>query len=276
MRPVNLIPREERRGERAPLRVGKLAYVLVGGLVVALIAVTATVLVGNQVKDREAELASLEQQELAATQQAEALAPYAEFASMSQARIATVTSLAQSRFDWERVFRELALVLPDDVWLTSLTGAVGGAAGSGDGAAAVDAAIAGHSLAISGCAEGHESVAGFLEALKDIDGVTRVGLVKSALPEDSTSGGGSAGGGSDGGGECQTRDFIAGFDAVVAFDSAASVSAGAATTPVAPETPTEQSEIADAQAEQQTARDSTSQHAGDAQAAANLVPGVAR
>jgi Tfp pilus assembly protein PilN len=275
MRPVNLIPREERRGERAPLRVGKLSYVLVGGLVVALVAVTATVLVGNQVKDREAELASLEQQELAATQQAEALAPYAEFASMSQARIATVTSLAQSRFDWERVFRELALVLPDDVWLTSLAGAVGGAAGSGEGSGVAGSSIAGPSLAISGCGEGHESVAGFLEALKDIDGVTRVGLVKSALPEDSTSGGGS-GGGSDGGGECQTRDFIAGFDAVVAFDSAASVSAGAATTPVAPETPTEQSEIADAQAEQQTARDSTSQQAGDAQAAANLVPGVAR
>ena len=32
--------------------------------------------------------------------------------------MATVTSLADSRFDWERVMRELSLVLPADVWLT--------------------------------------------------------------------------------------------------------------------------------------------------------------
>ena len=31
-----------------------------------------------------------------------------------------MTSLADSRFDWERVMRELALILPGDVWLTSL------------------------------------------------------------------------------------------------------------------------------------------------------------
>ena len=31
---------------------------------------------------------------------------------MSEQRVATVTSLADSRFDWERVMRELALILP--------------------------------------------------------------------------------------------------------------------------------------------------------------------
>ena len=35
MRPVNLIPPEDRRGEQAPLRTGPLAYVLVGALVAA-------------------------------------------------------------------------------------------------------------------------------------------------------------------------------------------------------------------------------------------------
>ena len=34
------------------------------------------------------------------------------------------TSLAQSRFDWERVLRELAIVIPEDVWLTNLTATV--------------------------------------------------------------------------------------------------------------------------------------------------------
>ena len=33
MRPVNLIPPEDRRGQHAPLRTGPLAYILVGALV---------------------------------------------------------------------------------------------------------------------------------------------------------------------------------------------------------------------------------------------------
>ncbi len=43
---------------------------------------------------------------------------------MRDARVETVTSLAQSRFDWERVMRELSLVLPGTVWLTNVTGTV--------------------------------------------------------------------------------------------------------------------------------------------------------
>ena len=60
MRPVNLIPAEERRGERAPLRSGPLAYIVVGALVAALLGVTALVLTGNQIADRKAEVAQLE------------------------------------------------------------------------------------------------------------------------------------------------------------------------------------------------------------------------
>jgi hypothetical protein len=64
-------------------------------------------------------------------------------------------------------------------------------------------------------------VAGFVTALKDIDGVTRVGVQSSELGEQEE-GAGSTGGasGSEGGGDCQTRDFIAAFDIVVAFDAA--------------------------------------------------------
>ena len=38
MRPVNLIPIEQRHGERAPMRGGPLAYVVIGALVAALSA----------------------------------------------------------------------------------------------------------------------------------------------------------------------------------------------------------------------------------------------
>ncbi len=60
MRPVNLIPSDQRRGENAPLRTGPLPYVLVGALVLVLVGVTALVLTGNQISEREDEVATAE------------------------------------------------------------------------------------------------------------------------------------------------------------------------------------------------------------------------
>jgi hypothetical protein len=65
-------------------------------------------------------------------------------------------------------------------------------------------------------------VAGFVTALKDIDGVTRVGVQSSELGEEdetmaSTEVGAATGSSGD---ECRTREFIAKFAIVVAFDAA--------------------------------------------------------
>jgi hypothetical protein len=113
--------------------------------------------------------------------------------------------------------RELSLVLPSNVWLVSLDAAAAGGSGGGG----LTSSIAGPSLEISGCATGHEAVAGFVTALKDIDGVTRVGVESSELPL-SQEGSGSTSGGSSGGStnNCQTRKFISKFKVVVAFDAA--------------------------------------------------------
>ncbi len=83
--------------------------------------------------------------------------------------------------------------------------------------------IAGPALELSGCAAGQTSVAGFVTALEDIDGVTRVGVQSSELADKKSGAGVSASGevGSGGGGEdCRTRDFIAKFEIVVGFDAA--------------------------------------------------------
>ena len=121
MRPVNLIPPEDRRGEQAPLRTGPLPYIVLGALVAVLIGVSALVLVNNQISESKSEVATLESEDAAAAAKAQQLASYTQFQEMSEQRVATVQSLADSRFDWERVMRELALVLPSDVWLTNLT-----------------------------------------------------------------------------------------------------------------------------------------------------------
>jgi Tfp pilus assembly protein PilN len=214
MRPVNLIPREERPGERRPMRGGPLAYIVVGALVAALLGVTVLVATGNQISDRKSEVVQLETEKAAVEAQAQALDAYTQFHSVREQRVATVVSLADSRFDWERVMRELALILPGDVWLTTLTGTASPAVAP-EGAASVSlrGSIAGPALELVGCAASHDSVAGFVKALEDIDGVTRVGVQSSAL--------GSGGGASTGStSTCQTRDFIAQFQLVVAFDAA--------------------------------------------------------
>jgi Tfp pilus assembly protein PilN len=242
MRPINLIPPEQRRGSQASLRSGPLAYILVGALVLALAGVAALVLTGKQVSDREADLAELRAEDAQASAKAERLSPFTQFRNLREQRVATVSSLADSRFDWERVMRELSLVLPDDAWLVSLTATAspevtieaGGAGSTGSDLALRDSAP-GPALELTGCASGQDSVAGFVAALRDIDGVTRVGVVSSELP-DSDSGAGSPesdkGGGSE---DCRTRDFIAKFEIVVAFDAAPIPIVGSAQgTPVAP------------------------------------------
>jgi Tfp pilus assembly protein PilN len=242
MRPINLIPPEERRGENAPMRTGPLPYLLVGALVVILIGVTALVLTGNQIADSKEEVAKLEREDAVATARAERLAAYTQFRTLHEQRVATVTSLADSRFDWERVMRELSLILPHDAWLTSLDASASSeaagssAGGSGAGSSSLRASIAGPALEISGCASGQKSVARFVTSLKDIDGVTRVAIESSELSdqvEDAEASEAGSEGDSDGG-DCRTRDFIAKFQIVVAFDAAPVPLSASVEVPVAP------------------------------------------
>lgn len=289
MRPVNLIPPEERRGDKSELRHGPLAYGIVGLLAVVLVVLVAVITLGNQVSEREAQLASIEVREDAASARATALAPYAQFATMSAARDLTVTTLAKSRFDWERVLRELALVIPEDVWLISTTGTISpdqqveGSTGN-----PLRAQAPGPALELVGCGDGQESVAEFVAALKDIDGVTRVGLQSSELPltaiEAPTEGDSGGGDSSD----CRTKNFIAKFEIVVAFDAvpvtdpAAATAvpeatpAAAVTPPAAPPADADAAAVEETVAEEDKVRSSTRQQTEAAGEAAEIVPEVGK
>jgi Tfp pilus assembly protein PilN len=242
MRPVNLIPPEERRGEAEPLRAGAASYVIVGVLAAALLAVVAVVLTGNSINEKKSELESLQARQAQAQNVAAKFAPYATFASTSEARQTAVQSLADSRFDWDRVLHELALVIPDDIWLQSLSGSVVPGASAGEAGGTSDPSITGPSLQLTGCGRSQDAVAGFLAAVKDIDGVTRVGFQGSELgdvaaSEAAASGGDPAASGSSSD-DCQTRPSVAKFDVTVAFDAVplsaySAASTGAAVIPAA-------------------------------------------
>ncbi len=211
MRPVNLIPAEDRRGDQAPLRTGPLAYIVMGGLVAVLVGVALLVLTGNEISERQDEVTTLKREDAAASAHAARLASYTQFRALSEQRVATVQSLADSRFDWERVLRELSLVLPSDVSLTELSANGAGGEGEGSESGGGELAVAGPSLTMSGCADGYAGVAGFVTALKEIDGVTRVGVQSTETTVE------SSGSGEE---ECGGGSATVQFTLVVAFDAA--------------------------------------------------------
>ena len=213
MRPINLIPDEERR-TGVVTRTGPVAYLLVGALAVLLIGVVMLVLFNNSISDREGEVARLETEKAAASAQATKLSPYIHFKQVSEDRTRTIAELADSRFDWVRVIRQLSLVLPGDVYFESF----GASGGGGEGG------VAGPSLNINGCADGQPAVAGFVASLKEIDGVTRVELNNSTVNDEAGEGGGS------GGGTPCARSGAARFEVIVAFDAAPPVPDSAGST----------------------------------------------
>jgi Tfp pilus assembly protein PilN len=221
MRSVNLIPPDERRGDSAPMRTGVFTYVLVGGLALLLLGIVAVALTSKQISDKQGEKQSLEQELDQATAKAQSLQAFTDFRATQEERAGSVVSLAQSRFDWQRVLHELSLILPDDVWLNSLTGTVNpnvsveaaGSEGGGGSGSELRGQAAGPALEISGCATGQDAVAEFISSLEDIDGVTRVGLDSSESVEDSA----SASGGGDST-HCIGPDVVS-FTLVAAFDS---------------------------------------------------------
>ena len=219
MRPVNLLPPELRHGAQAPMRTGAIPYILVGALAAVLVGLALLVLTGNQISERKSEVAQLKREDASAVQEAKRLAPYTQFQALHEQRLATISGLADSRFDWERVMRELSLVFPGDVWLTELSASASAdsSAGEGGSAGSLRSSVPGPALSLVGCASGQESVARFITTLKDIDGVTRVGVESSQLPPEEE---GAESGAEGAGSECQTRDFIASFQLVVAFDAA--------------------------------------------------------
>jgi Tfp pilus assembly protein PilN len=222
VRPVNLIPSDERRGDGAAMRTGAFSYVLIAGLALALLAVIAFALTSKQISDRKSEVAQLTQEEQQVTARAQSLQAFADFRAMQESRSATVTSLAQSRFDWQRVLNELARVIPSDVWLLQMAGTVSpGVSPENDPGIEMRSSIQGPALELVGCAGRQDAIPGFIANLQEIDGVTRVGM-QSAERSDSGSGSSTAGSATtsaSGGGSTDCPHGAINFSMVVAFDS---------------------------------------------------------
>ena len=234
MKAVNLIPPDLRRQSGTAGATGPAVYVLLGALTVALIIVAAWAVVGRSVKQTENDLERVRAEATAAEHRAGQLKPYAQFREMRVKRVETVTSLSRSRFNWPFALREVSRVLPDDVWLTGVTGTVAPGVQLEDNATGATSGLRSQlnspALEMIGCADDQEAVARYLARLRSIQGVTRVTLAQTekldveASSEDSGAGGGSEGDGA----ECrQGNRRIPKFELITFFEgSTATASSG--------------------------------------------------
>ena len=173
MRAVNLLPSKKEIRERR-----RQAPVAALGGVVGAVALTAVLALwflsaSSAVSERQGEVDALR------AEQASIPAPTPRDTSgdaleqEKSARLNVLAAALGNRIAWDRVLREVSLVTPDDVWLTTLQASSPGVAAS--------AASGSGAFSISGRTYSHESVARLLGRLSLIPDLDLVKLEKSTL-----------------------------------------------------------------------------------------------
>lgn len=179
MKPVNLVPGEQRR--RTPTGSGQAAYAVLGVLAVLLAMVVVYVLTSNTITERrndtEQVRAEAEQLEAQAAQESE----FVDFAQIAQTRTQSVAGVAASRFDWERFMAELSRIMPAGSWLQSADASVlGDPSSSGEPSAdATEPTTPSPAANLVGCTPDQDDVARMMVRLGQMHRVQDVELNES-------------------------------------------------------------------------------------------------
>ena len=179
MRAVNLLPRDTGqrtiKKESLPVLIGACSGVLVAAVLGAMFMMGSGKIAAQQRK----------LDDLNRTYQALPPPPAGPSAAQQQlageqsARVTALSTALTSRVAWDRVFREFSLVLPEDVWLTSLT-----AKSPISPVTNVATSVAGGApsqFTIQGRTYSHDGVARLLSRLQVVPDLTNVQLLSSTL-----------------------------------------------------------------------------------------------
>ena len=172
MRAVNLLPRDEAKRSFAAKR-GVVFGSAGGAALVTAVLVSMVISAGGAVEEKQAELDALRAQIAAIS-----AAPEGEtnnndaLAAEKGARVGALSSALTSRIAWDRVLRQVSLILPEDVWLTNLAASVPKATVGGPAAAASGFTLTGSTYSQNG-------VARFLSRLSVIPDLENVRLQSS-------------------------------------------------------------------------------------------------
>jgi len=178
---INLIPSEQRKARPTGERSGG-AYVAVGVLGALLVMALLYVLTANQVNDSTSKAEAASQQADALEAQAKQLGSFTNFATIKQQRLVSVMTTAQTRFDWERLMRELSRVMPENSWLQTTDASVSGGDSSSTPSTSSSTSSAeptGPSANLIGCTPKQTDVARLLVRLRQMYRVSDVALNES-------------------------------------------------------------------------------------------------
>jgi Tfp pilus assembly protein PilN len=126
MRAVNLLPRQQVESKAA--RPNAVVLVAAIGSAAVLLGLVGGFLVASRSVDRQKQQLATARAVLAATPQHHLSASTQAFRTnvlnKREQRSLALAAAIGKRVSWDRILRRFALVLPDDVWLTALTGTV--------------------------------------------------------------------------------------------------------------------------------------------------------
>lgn len=168
---INLLPPEILERRKAEKRFG---WVIVAAIAIVLLLVAVWAFAQLRLQSKQDELAAIQQQVQSTTALAEQLSVFEQRAAELEARRSTADQALAARRDWGKLFNELSLVLPADIWLQVL---------SANEESGLD--IAGYALDSPTDApdNGHKSMAKMLIRLADLEQLSDVWLTDSTKAE---------------------------------------------------------------------------------------------
>jgi Tfp pilus assembly protein PilN len=177
MRAVNLLPRDQ--GQRTITKES--LPVVVGGCtgLLVLAVLGAMFMMGSgKIASQQRKLDDL-------NRQFQALPPpppgpttaQHQLAGEQSARVSALTTALSSRVSWDRVFREFSLILPEDVWLTSLSAK--SPISPATNASSTGGSTVPSMFTIQGRTYSHDGVARLLSRLQVVPDLTNVQLISS-------------------------------------------------------------------------------------------------
>ena len=182
MRAINLLPRDDARRGRQKAQWIVIIPVVAAVLMTAVFS-AMFLSASGQVKDRKSELSSLQLQ-LAAipTPDASKVRTQNALAADKQARVTALNAALTRRVAWDRVFRELSLVLPDDVWLSTLSAKAPMSSSVATATTTTTGtAVAATEFTLDGYTYSHAAVARLLSRLAVVPDLVNVQLQQSTL-----------------------------------------------------------------------------------------------
>jgi Tfp pilus assembly protein PilN len=184
VRAINLLPKDDaRRSAKQQKKQWIVAIPVVIALLLTVALAAAFLNASGKVKSKQAELTGLKA-ELAAipTPDVSKVQSQNALAAEKQTRVTALNAALSHRVAWDRVLRELSLVLPNDVWLTTVS-AKAPVSSSVAAAPAAPAAgtVAATGLTLDGYTYSHAAVARLLSRLAVIPDIGNVQLQQSQL-----------------------------------------------------------------------------------------------